>query len=172
MLARRLLSPHGRALRRQLCTTVKPLAGQVADLLAKTKHLEFKLDVLDKDEMKDLLLGLVKNNEITHDQVEARLPQYVVRSEPALDAPTVAIEGLRFEVGRTVECRMGLEEWARGQVVGHFYREEDWPEGQKAPYQVLLEGDDMTARTVWAPADNDECIRAAVRFPTGAQVYT
>ena len=65
---------------------------------------------------------------------------------------------------------MGPDEWARGKVIGHFYREEDWPTGQRAPYQELLEGDDLTVRTIYAPLDTDECIRSALRFPTGAPV--
>ena len=35
---------------------------------------------------------------------------------------------------------------------------------------MLLEGDDLTARTIWAPADHDECIRSAVRFAVGTAV--
>ena len=71
---------------------------------------------------------------------------------------------------KQVECRMGPTEWARGTVIGHYYREQDWPEGEKAPYQVLLDGDDLTARTIWVPADTDECVRAACRFDVGASV--
>lgn len=35
---------------------------------------------------------------------------------------------------------------------------------------MLLDGDDLTSRTVWAPADSDACIRATVRFGIGAAV--
>ena len=104
------------------------------------------------------------------DRVQSRLPTFVA-TNPMEAGPLLSAAGeLRFEIGRTVECRLGPDAWARGTVVGHYYRETDWPEGQKAPYQVLLEGDNLTARTIWAPSDTDECIRAANRFPVGASV--
>ena len=34
-----------------------------------------------------------------------------------------------------------------------------------------MDGDELTARTIWAPADTDDCIRAALRFDVGAAVH-
>ena len=169
----RLQPPLRSVLRRGLCDAARrPVAALMADHVAKTKQLEFKLDVMDKDSVVEVLLGLVKNNELSVEQVQARLPEVVIGySQNELpDMPHYSADDLRFEIGRAVECRLGPDEWARGNVVGHFFREDDWPEGQKAPYQVLLEGDAVTARTVWAPSDTDDCIRGAVRFPIGAAV--
>ena len=159
------------AARRRVCDSAKPLAAQVHQALAQVKAIEMKLDHLEKDEVTDLLLGFVKRGEIAPDQVLARLPEF--RMEPTLDRQTmISADGLRFAKGQIVECRMGVDEWARGKVVDLLYREDDWPEWQVAPYQVLLEGDPdgLTARTIWAPADTDDCIRVAVRFAVGAAV--
>ena len=112
----------------------------------------------------------MKNQEITFDQVQARLPELAIEHLDADNRMTQTARELRFPLGHTVECRLGPDEWMRGKVVGHFYREHDWSPGQQAPYQVLLEGDDLAQRTVWAPADTDECIRGAVRFATGTAV--
>lgn len=171
MMLRRLLAQRS-ALQRGMCdAAAKPLAGRMADHVAKTRQLEFKLDVMEKDALIDVVLGLVKSNQVSVEQVQARLPSVTVGLVQN-ELPSITSDGtkLRYEIGRAVECRLGPDEWGRGTVVGHFYREDDWPEGQKAPYQVLLEGDDLTARTVWAPADNDECIRGTVRFALGAAV--
>ena len=62
---------------------------------------------------------------------------------------------LRFEIGTRVECQTG-EAWAPGVIVGRYYREPDWPEGQVAPYQIQLDNGAL----IYAPADLDECIRA------------
>ena len=142
------------AARRRLCDSAKPLAAQVHQALAQVKAIEMKLDHLEKEEVTDMLLGFVKRGEIAPDQVLARLPE--VRVEPTLDRQTmISADGLRFAIGQIVECRMGVDEWARGKIVDTLYREDDWPEWQVAPYQVLLEGDPdgLTARTIWAPAD-------------------
>lgn len=146
----------------------RPLAARIADSLAQVKQIETRLDLIEKEEVIDLLLGFVKRGELTHEQVMSRLPQW--RVEPTLDVPVGSPENLRFGVGQTVECRMGADDWGRGTIIGLLYREADWPQGQVAPYQVLLEGDNLTARTIWAPADNDECIRSAVRFAVGSAV--
>mmetsp|Transcript_16796 Transcript_16796/g.28072 ORF Transcript_16796/g.28072 Transcript_16796/m.28072 type:complete len:195 (-) Transcript_16796:403-987(-) len=66
---------------------------------------------------------------------------------------------LRFQVDSRVECRIGphpVRGWAPGVVVALWYREETWPQGQMAPYQVKLDD----ARLIFAPQDVDEVIRA------------
>ena len=75
---------------------------------------------------------------------------------------------LRFPVGTPVQCYVGGDDWVRGTVVKHNYREESWEaERPAAPYQVLLddqhvEGTEQNA--IWAPADVDEIVRSAFRF--------
>lgn len=146
----------------------KPLAARVATFVNKYMSLEVRLDRSDKSAVVDAVIGLVKAGELTVEQVMERLPEHDASAVEQL--AVLPTDGLRFELGRVVECRLGLNDWARGKVIGHYYRETDWPEGQKAPYQVLLDGDEQTARTIWAPADSDDCIRAAVRFDVGADV--
>ena len=79
---------------------------------------------------------------------------------------------LRFPVGVPVECRLGEHDWADGKVVAHHHREATWPEGVCMPYQVLLDPAFHSGghNAVWAPADIDECIRAALRFQLGDAV--
>ena len=47
----------------------------------------------------------------------------------------------RFEVGTTVLCNLGELGWKQGRIIAHNYREDPWPEGMFAPYQVVLEDD-------------------------------
>lgn len=48
---------------------------------------------------------------------------------------------LRFDVGAMVMCNLGRDGWRLGRVIALHYREDAWPTGQVAPYQVALEGD-------------------------------
>ena len=80
-----------------------------------------------------------------------------VGDEATEDAPE-----LRFEVGDRVRCRTGPRSWAAGTVVQLWYREDTWPEDVVAPYQVKLDGSDDL---IFAPADEDEVIRAALTVP-------
>lgn len=60
---------------------------------------------------------------------------------------------LRFIPGDRVECNVG--EWASGKVVQLWYFEPAMPEA--VPYQVLLDD----GRLIFAPEDEDRCVRAA-----------
>ena len=63
----------------------------------------------------------------------------------------------RFPVGARVECSVGEGDRRAGAIIKHYYREAAWPTDRWAPYQVELD-DGML---IFAPADIDECIRAA-----------
>lgn len=62
---------------------------------------------------------------------------------------------MRFDVGDRVLCAMGGGEWVAGQVVALDYREEYWPKGSIAPYQVHLD----TGGLVFAPEDDDSVVQ-------------
>ena len=62
---------------------------------------------------------------------------------------------LRFAVGARVECWIGT--WAPGRVIKLHYHEASFEPGYFAPYQVELDDGGL----IYAPEDDDECIRAA-----------
>ena len=62
----------------------------------------------------------------------------------------------RFLVGQVVEAYTN-NGWERGEVVSLNYREEEWPEGQVAPYQIMLE----RGALIYAPMDDDKVVRKA-----------
>jgi hypothetical protein len=72
-----------------------------------------------------------------------------------LAAPPTPAPELRFDVGSRVLCRTGPADWAAGRVVQLHYREDCWPKGRVAPYQVALDDGDL----IFAPADEEEIIR-------------
>lgn len=76
---------------------------------------------------------------------------------------------LRFPVGAPVECLVAEDTWASGKVVAQYYREDGFPDGAKVPYQVLVDDEFSKGKlnAVWAPADDDVCIRSALRFQLG-----
>lgn len=69
--------------------------------------------------------------------------------------PSQKVPELRFAIGDRVLCNCG-EEWKGGTITGHYYREDDWPRGEYAPYQVRLDAGNL----ICAPSDNDGCIKA------------
>jgi hypothetical protein len=73
---------------------------------------------------------------------------------------------LRFAVGTAVQCRVGPEQWESGTISQLWYRENQWPEGAFAPYQIVLDD----GRAIFAPFDSDQVIRlnpAAARIEAG-----
>ena len=96
-----------------------------------------------------------------------------LRSSNAIFAPADVDElictNFRFPLGASAECRVGRDEWVRCTVVGHLYREETWPAGQFAPYQVkvgdvlpgsqVAELEDLAGKLTWLPKDNPQNIR-------------
>lgn len=113
--------------------------------------------------------------EVEVGDVESQMPPAAVVADWANGTPTawppepepqepgpVPTDALRFEVGTRVRCRVGPGEdgWAAGAVVAHWYRGSAWPTGQYAPYQVQLDRKDMGSGLIFAPYDDDACIRA------------
>lgn len=64
----------------------------------------------------------------------------------------------RFKVGARVECKFKAK-FLEGTVVRHHYREPHWEPDVIAPYQVKLDG--QSPLKIFAPRDEDDCIRAA-----------
>ena len=77
----------------------------------------------------------------------------------ALTKEGTALGPLRWRVGDEVECWWRNSEapgcWLRGTVLSHWWRAEQWPKGQYAPYQVRLKNGTL----IFAPRDDDSCIR-------------
>ena len=67
---------------------------------------------------------------------------------------------MRFAVGDRVCCRVGESEWAPGRIAKLSYREEHWPRGRVAPYQVQLDD----GQHIFAPHDIDDLIRSELDF--------
>jgi len=65
---------------------------------------------------------------------------------------------LRFEVGSFVMCNMGPHGWKLGRIIALHYREDHWPPGTKAPYQVALEED---RALIYVPEDDASYCREA-----------
>ena len=65
---------------------------------------------------------------------------------------------LRFQVGAAILCNMGPDGWQLGRVVALHYREDHWPPGRNAPYQVALEADHTL---IYVPEDDDRYCREA-----------
>ena len=63
---------------------------------------------------------------------------------------------LRFAVGDRVRCKTGARSWKRGSIVALHYREESWPQGEVAPYQIQLDAGVL----IFAPEDSDCLIQA------------
>ena len=64
---------------------------------------------------------------------------------------------LRFSLGTRVECR-AADAWRPGTIVQHFYTQASF-QGRYAPYQIRLDD----GRLIYAPKDEDTCIRAATQ---------
>ena len=79
---------------------------------------------------------------------------------------------LRFPIGAQVECRLGEDKWLPGKVIGHLYRQKEWPEKRRAPYQVQIDGDgpEQPGPKIFVPQDSDDCVRTALRFPQGSVI--
>lgn len=92
-------------------------------------------------------------------------PAYEVEccvADPGCEDHSTAPRGapkLRFRPGDRVICNCG--DWEAGTIIGLWYREDEWPRGQYAAYQVQLDSGNM----VCAPNDVDECIRSAAGTP-------
>lgn len=63
---------------------------------------------------------------------------------------------LRFKIGARVRCKICCS-WAIGHVIRLNYRENDWKEGQYAPYQVRLSDGGL----IYVPRDSPEICMSA-----------
>lgn len=79
---------------------------------------------------------------------------------------------LRFPIGARVECRLGADNWQNGTIVGHRYRQKEWPDHRRAPYQVQIDGDtpEKPGPKIFVPRDGDDCVRTGLRFPVESVV--
>jgi hypothetical protein len=98
--------------------------------------------------------------EVTLDHLSASFPPADVlekwyNGEDAPWPPEPEPPELRFELGTSVLCRVGANEWAPGTVHQLWYRENGWPEGAFAPYKIRLDD----GRFIFAPQDVDQVIR-------------
>ncbi|MEM9193024.1 MAG: hypothetical protein AAGF12_27870, partial [Myxococcota bacterium] len=57
----------------------------------------------------------------------------------------------RFQVGAAVMCNLGSSGWKLGRIIALHYREDHWPAGKVAPYQVALEADHAL---IYVPLDD------------------
>ncbi|MEM1061017.1 MAG: hypothetical protein AAF532_14685 [Planctomycetota bacterium] len=65
---------------------------------------------------------------------------------------------VRFEVGTAVMCNLGASGWKLGRIIALDYREDDWPAGKTAPYQVSLDDDHAL---IYVPEDDTRYCREA-----------
>ena len=65
---------------------------------------------------------------------------------------------LRFKIGAAVLCNMGSSGWKLGRIIALRYREDHWPAGVEAPYQVALEADH---ELIYVPEDDARYCREA-----------
>ena len=94
--------------------------------------------------------------------VRATVQAAMARPEILVEVQVTAVleTQLRFRIGDRVMCNMGeTDGWTPGTVIALNYREDGWPSGKTAPYQVKLDGD--TNRQIYAPEDHDGIIRRA-----------
>jgi G3E family GTPase len=71
---------------------------------------------------------------------------------------------LRFAVGDRVECN--CSGWRQGTVVTHWWRDSKWPPEKIVPYQIKLD----YGPTIFAPKDDDKCIRAIQGLLSDGQI--
>jgi len=64
---------------------------------------------------------------------------------------------LKFKKGDTVMCNMGM--WVKGLIVKEWYREELWPTGKYAPYQVVVNMPGDKPQLIYVPKDHPAYIR-------------
>ena len=85
----------------------------------------------------------------------------------AFDGNPARAADLRFKVTSKIECRSGGGHggaWVQGEVMGHFYRQENFPQGYAAAYQVKTteidaESGETVNRLIFICQDKGESIR-------------
>ncbi|MEM6504936.1 MAG: hypothetical protein AAF711_05680 [Planctomycetota bacterium] len=64
----------------------------------------------------------------------------------------------RFKIGDHIICNLGPSGWQPGRIIALNYREDHWPAGTLAPYQVALETDHTL---IYVPEDDGRYCRKA-----------
>ncbi len=75
---------------------------------------------------------------------------------PSAPSTLAGMSNLRFELGAAVMCNMGSSGWKLGRIIALRYREDHWPAGMEAPYQVALEDDH---ELIYVPEDDPRYCR-------------
>lgn len=67
------------------------------------------------------------------------------------------IDKYRFKIGDTLKCNLGpYDGWKLGKVIKLDYRENKWPKGCYAPYQVKLFCNEVPNSYIYVPDDTTE----------------
>jgi len=104
---------------------------------------------------KPVRVGLEAREVDYPDLQQALPPVEIITSWAQGDAATSS--ELRFANGTRVKCRVGADPitgWAPGRIKQLWYREDAWPSGTFAPYQVQLDD----GRLIFAPRDEDSIL--------------
>merc|ERR1712039_165946 len=116
------------------------------------------------DERRDSKLVFIGKN-LDKDAIVTKFRECVLRSQKVAEKRQKfqeMLSGLRFKVGTQVECRVGEDEWSKGEVVALLCREEGIESALGrgiAPYQIKL----PCGSFIYAPIDDDVFIRQAKR---------
>lgn len=106
-------------------------------------------------EPQQVTLDILRDNFPPDDILEKWMNGEEAEWPPMDDQMDAAPPELRFNVGTAVVCRIGADTWESGTISKLWYRENGWPEGAYAPYQIMLDD----GRKIFAPFDNDQVIR-------------
>lgn len=67
------------------------------------------------------------------------------------------VDKYRFKIGDTLKCNLGpYDGWKLGKVIKLDYRENKWPKGCYAPYQVKLFCNEVPHQYIYVPDDTIE----------------
>ena len=94
----------------------------------------------------------------------------VARASSRLFVPVPALVALGgHHTSKGWQRRLDVDNRHLGVVVQHYYHDPAWPPSQWVPYQIKLadgSGSSDDERLVWAPVDENDCVRAALFAPS------